>query len=383
MKKKVLSTVAFMTFLLQLSAQVTIGSLIDPNEGALLDLKEDANPGINSTQGVLLPRVGLITLDRLYPMFAQGDVNYTGTQKEIHTGLVVYNLTTDFAKGLCPGPYIWDGKQWIRSWEDCKEPILNVICPSTMPVVNGKIGIAINAQVSIPYTVTGAPYSATGGSVGNINGVTATIPNPLVLPVGSGNITVTISGTPTKTGFMTLPVTIDGHSCNIQLDIINNVINPSTCPDSPGYALVAYASPTEWYVLGVGELTGTNGIRYEVAEAFGPFATEDEALRDPRAHQMCSSVTQFRCVQIFNRAGKLQYRYTFNSISVDFLNNILTNNTASCAATIHMSPGNPIQVHNPNNESQIYAVGILIRNSRKYLGAVSSGGLRLTTNSLK
>ncbi|MDR0428080.1 MAG: hypothetical protein LBH12_05705, partial [Dysgonamonadaceae bacterium] len=52
-------------------AQVTIGASIEPNKGAFLDLKQ-RDPDTNNTtsdKGLLLPRVQLTDLTKLYPMF--------------------------------------------------------------------------------------------------------------------------------------------------------------------------------------------------------------------------------------------------------------------------------------------------------------------------
>ncbi len=64
MKKNVLKTV-FLSFVLStttlLNAQVTIGSLDKPIDGALLDLKESGT----TTKGLSLPRVELKEIDKL------------------------------------------------------------------------------------------------------------------------------------------------------------------------------------------------------------------------------------------------------------------------------------------------------------------------------
>lgn len=94
----------------RLNAQVTIGSGLEPNKGALLDLKErnPNNPTIdNSTadKGMVMPRIKLTSMNTLV------DIN-GGTGKETeHTGLTVYNLST--TNGFEPGIYIWDGTKWM------------------------------------------------------------------------------------------------------------------------------------------------------------------------------------------------------------------------------------------------------------------------------
>ncbi|WP_461825124.1 FISUMP domain-containing protein [Dysgonomonas sp.] len=94
-------------------SQVTIGSGIEPVHGALLDLKEDQrNDGTaNSTKGMMLPRVRLTDLNRLYPMFAAG---YDVAENAKHVGLVVYSIFEDACAStpITKGVYVWDGSLW-------------------------------------------------------------------------------------------------------------------------------------------------------------------------------------------------------------------------------------------------------------------------------
>lgn len=103
-----------------LNAQVTIGSGEKPAEGALLDLKQESKTdgAANSHKGLGLPRVKLTNKANLFPMFSD-DTDYrdnTEGKKEIedsaHTGLVVYNINTDFCEEIYPGVQVWDGVKW-------------------------------------------------------------------------------------------------------------------------------------------------------------------------------------------------------------------------------------------------------------------------------
>lgn len=122
--------IAFITLTCSgLQAQVTIGLGEEPMPGALLQLKEIANApvgGMNSTKGLMLPRVNLVGVSE--PKI--GDATDFTSEENIHTGLWVYNLTDntivglpnyepDLAKQLCPGPYVWDGENWIRLLGPC------------------------------------------------------------------------------------------------------------------------------------------------------------------------------------------------------------------------------------------------------------------------
>ena len=101
---------------LAVMAQVTIGSTtLAPEKAALLDLKTHAPNGNNATTdkgGLLLPRVELVDVLSLEPFIDDGIV--TTTDKEVHAGLTVYNLTHDEPAGLVPGFYYWDGETWEK-----------------------------------------------------------------------------------------------------------------------------------------------------------------------------------------------------------------------------------------------------------------------------
>ena len=84
-------------------SQVTIGSGIKPNEGVILDLKEKAGGGANSTRGLALPRVQLTTISSL------DDID-TDLDKNAHIGLTIY-VPKEFENN-CPGVYIWMGSVW-------------------------------------------------------------------------------------------------------------------------------------------------------------------------------------------------------------------------------------------------------------------------------
>ncbi len=126
-----------------LSGTVTIGKDIteaEDKEGALLQLEEPlesasalkstrALPLHNAYKGLAMPRVKLTDKNELYPMFltkkelpydatsnpatsGYGDEATRAALKASHVGLVVYNVTDDSEKGLCPGMNQWDGEQW-------------------------------------------------------------------------------------------------------------------------------------------------------------------------------------------------------------------------------------------------------------------------------
>jgi uncharacterized protein (TIGR02145 family) len=95
--------------------QVTIGSTLEPVNGALLDLKETDKPDgtDNSTKGLALPRVNLTNLTPATPMELSVSIGGTGDwDLNTHIGLIVYNVNNDQCSGILQGTYVWAGTQW-------------------------------------------------------------------------------------------------------------------------------------------------------------------------------------------------------------------------------------------------------------------------------
>ncbi len=119
MKTKALLTIfVFVWITSSMQAQVTMGSGIPPNQGALLDIKTQEPSNINvdienttSTKGLGLSRVWLTNINELYPMYTSGATpgDYS-TQKENMRGLTVYNMNSAFDQGR--GIYVWDKEKW-------------------------------------------------------------------------------------------------------------------------------------------------------------------------------------------------------------------------------------------------------------------------------
>jgi uncharacterized protein (TIGR02145 family) len=167
LKMKTLFTVCMLAGLLSLPsyAQVTIGSSIDPEAGALLDLKEKtpADPSTDNataTKGLMLPRVILTEPDMLYPMFIPG---YDAAAEDArHAGLTVYNLGQcdgKFARGV----YTWTGAQWVQL---TKNPVLTGGDPDPT-TVSPSVATAVTA-------VTGTNFTLGPVSVGFLSGSPAT-----------------------------------------------------------------------------------------------------------------------------------------------------------------------------------------------------------------
>lgn len=112
----------------KLASQVTIGSPIPNNAGALLDLKEHEPTNNNATasRGLAMPRVKLTNRYNLFPMFETSPgsgiatSNYSSALKPIedenHIGLLVYH--TDKCTFNGSGLYAWNGSVWQKLGEE-------------------------------------------------------------------------------------------------------------------------------------------------------------------------------------------------------------------------------------------------------------------------
>ena len=109
MKKTLIFLTVFAVFFLKIQAQVTIGSGLPPDKGALLDLKDHEDG--SSSKGLLLPRVVLLTLSDPSPLTEHVD------------GMYVYN--TNRNAEVEPGNYVNDGQKWIRIKDAVSEPWIN------------------------------------------------------------------------------------------------------------------------------------------------------------------------------------------------------------------------------------------------------------------
>ena len=131
MRHKVIARFFIAIFLLSAMAtndafsQVTIGSQIIPNKGALLDLKEHSSQGDNITasRGIAMPRVKLTHKNDLFPMFEDtpgsglaNDSYDTPARKteedRKHIGLIVFHIDKCTFGGT--GLYVWTGNEWKK-----------------------------------------------------------------------------------------------------------------------------------------------------------------------------------------------------------------------------------------------------------------------------
>jgi hypothetical protein len=139
----------------KISSQVTVGSHIEPERGALLEIKNKKaeNPASvtdvtnvtvdASGGGIRLPRVVLVDKQTMEPFIENNSEWTLNTDKikERHAGLMVYNIKVSSSSETNPdkifrqGIYIWNGKKWKEA-EFGKESFFNL--PAfTMPLTLG------------------------------------------------------------------------------------------------------------------------------------------------------------------------------------------------------------------------------------------------------
>lgn len=220
--KKIITFISIILFSIQLNAQVTIGSGLQPNEGAILDIKENEPAGNNSTarKGVGFPRVKLTSETDLFPMFEddgnggykKGNITFTKADEDIkHEGLVVYNIQGDLTEGF----YFWDGAKWKFFNSSLATPpeISSLICTgATLSPATYTMGQPYEGIMKIPYNGgNGGFYN--GGSSFSFRGLTVTLQDGK-LESGVGELVFLVEGTPEINSPEPLIIPINGTATN-------------------------------------------------------------------------------------------------------------------------------------------------------------------------
>ncbi len=278
-------------------SQIVIGSGYPPKKGTLIELKKNESREANADKGILLPRVELKVKDQLYPMFDENDQAYTDSEKKIHSGLMVYNMTNSLFEDLCPGPYIWNGSAWDRLWKPCSDAF-KIEC--TDIYVTGYVDKDMNETtpvIQIPYQISGTmigPYILPADNIGGYGNVVARIEEQ-TLTSSSGFINVKFSGVPTSIeDLIPFSIQIANNICSIYLSTIKP---PSDCPDGTTARGFVFEQGSKWYVATSGTYDG-----YAVVQTI-ECDTEEEALSHPEALQYCGIQDTKRCIRLFKRDG--------------------------------------------------------------------------------
>ncbi|MDR0505409.1 MAG: hypothetical protein LBH32_01125 [Dysgonamonadaceae bacterium] len=121
--------------------QVLVGVNGTPLEGAALEVRSKdwaQNPPNtltdleNSDKGILFPKVKLVAVDSLHPIY-KGNVNLSEIKQKL-TGMTVYNV--DSIEGLNAGLSLWNGSQWTSITRIGSFAVVECIA-GTFPVLSG------------------------------------------------------------------------------------------------------------------------------------------------------------------------------------------------------------------------------------------------------
>jgi len=227
----------------QCYAQVTVGSGIEPEKGALLELKEKdpTNPEIgkplsieNSSKGLLFPKVSLKARNQLTPLYGGDESspgnwsdNSTDLEKLMATGMVVYNINPA-AVQLDAGLYVWNGSEWIRCEDENggsgESGEFTFDCASAVVHGNYIKDKALDQTNFISITV----FTTKAGTY-EVETTTANPANPVkfegsgTLKDGSQTIILNGSGTPPESGMFSYNIKIKGSSgsvtCPVQVSV--------------------------------------------------------------------------------------------------------------------------------------------------------------------
>jgi hypothetical protein len=217
-------------------AQVTIGSSLAPQEGALLEFKEkeiSSSDSTTATKGVLLPKVKLVAYDDLSPLFATTEE----PQKTTSKGMIVYNINSE-AVGLETGLYVWDSMKWVpvMDGKDLSGGETNTIdytfrCESvdvsqTYLKENTVSTGSIIIRITVPDSAAGNPYRI---ETDEVNGVKYVGEGTLV----AGTYFVSLDsngGIPQKSGRFTYKITSNStdpymSGCSVEIPVTGRAIN--------------------------------------------------------------------------------------------------------------------------------------------------------------
>jgi uncharacterized protein (TIGR02145 family) len=205
-------------------------------------------------KGLLLPRVALSAVNLASPLSAHV------------AGMMVYNTATAGTApyNVTPGIYYNNGINWERVVWNSSPAVTTLSCgTATSNPTSVYATVAYSGTATVPYTGgNGVTYGAGSGiSSTGVTGLTATL-QAGTLATGSGNLTYSISGTPSSTGTATFALSFGGQSCNLTLTVTAapavTALSCGTATSNPTsvYATVAYSgTATVPY-------TGGNGASY-------------------------------------------------------------------------------------------------------------------------
>jgi hypothetical protein len=208
-------------------------------------------------------------------------------------------------------------------------------CPTVSFNSVATAGIAYSATATVPYTGGNAATYTAGAAVTStgVTGLTATLVNG-TLANGTGNLSFTVSGTPSAAGTATFPVTFGGQSCSFAL--IVNAAGP-TLPSitalacgSGSFSATATAG-TAYTATATVPYNGGNGIAYSAGTAIASTG-------------VTGLTTTLLAGTLANGTGNLSYNVTGTPSAVGTANFAISFGGQSCtlSLTVNSTGGGPV-----------------------------------------
>ena len=204
-------------------AQVKIGDNSLPTAGAILDLKTTS--GGAYLGGLLLPNVSIIDLGYIpesftdYASITDEGTEIAGKGKDKASnliGLVVYNTNEDIGVGT----YVWDGDDWL-TFGDVILPQgeIGYFGTSSLNGTNVTQGQSVSESGTLQYFAkTGDIIKLTNGQVlGEKDGLQIVADGAQSLSDPTGTVNIKLVGTPTTTGTINIPVSLNGAETTISV----------------------------------------------------------------------------------------------------------------------------------------------------------------------
>jgi len=213
--KKLMLLSLFMLICSILHAQVTVGESKSPEDFSLLEVSSEFTKG-----GLRLPHLKTYQRDSI-----TNHASFVSGKAKLGKGLTIYNIDTNCLE-------YWNETKWISLCDDCDNNCQGISTLGCYAITNIVVteGVAVNrGGLSLPYWgKTGVDIDLTDGQILNlggsaVNGMLVQVDGTQKLTNTDGVIIIKITGTPTTTGTIPIPIMVAGTGC-----IINITSNPSS-----------------------------------------------------------------------------------------------------------------------------------------------------------
>ncbi len=168
--------------------------------------------GTNGTNGVNITN-SYIQNDSLYVTLSNGQKIQTGYVKGAKGDGIPSGGTQGQVITMCDGVAVW------TTGGQCPGKIASLDCGNV--ILNGNVysGVPVSASCIVPYTGgNGGTYTSKSLSSSGVTGLTATLAQG-TFASGSGNISFSLSGTPSSSGQANFTLNIGGKNCTMTIAV--------------------------------------------------------------------------------------------------------------------------------------------------------------------